>query len=130
MDNFEIYYHLGSYIGTFILFGGVIYRYIIKKQKWVLGDALKLVVYSYLSGGGLVIIFKGLNYVMFNYKLLPSYFGSFTDAERMALISIGSFSGLVFIGNFAVEFIKGKKRTKKSVGKIPKTRRPDGEKNG
>lgn len=120
MADYEILIRFGIYIGTFILLLGVIYRYIIKHHNWVLGKALTLIVYSYFSGGTIVLIIKGFDYVFFNSKFLTSLLGKLSDGESLALIAIGTLSGLVFIITFAIEFIRDTKRNQESRNKKKK----------
>ena len=117
MADYEILLRFGTYIGTFTLLLGVIYRYIIKRHEWILGKALTLVVYSYFSGGGLVLIFKGLDYLFCNSRCLSSILGELNDAESMALVAIGSLSGLAFVVTFAFEFIRDTRKKPKTVRK-------------
>ena len=117
MIEYDILLRFGTYVGTFILILGVTYRYVIKQHEWILGKALTLVVYSYFSGSATVLVIKGFDYVFFNSKLLSGLLGVLSDGESIALVAIGSLSGLAFVVTFAVEFIKDTKKKPKSVKK-------------
>ena len=98
------YWPIGVYLGAALLLGGILYKYVIKRDKFDIGQLLLLIVYSLIAGNGFLLMFKGLDFVFFDSRLL----GNIDPGEMKGIISIGSLTGIAAIAYLFTKYLRSR----------------------
>jgi hypothetical protein len=108
----EVFSLLGILLGTVTLIGGIIWLYAVKRTDFHIGYFTVLIVYSYIIGLSLEVLFKGLALVVLSvFKkaeiiATSTIIGNPDPVIIKAVIIIGALTGIAIVVFFTWDFFK------------------------